>query len=183
MSASNRSKWICAALSAVLAAAMLTPQVKAADLQAIEARLQQLEDREDIRALILAYGRALDGRDFHAFAGLFAEDAGEWVGGLGSAKGRDAIFELMDSTIGHNPQSSSQSNFHVFSNEQIVIDGDTAGAVTKWIFVVQDQTENSPQWLYLGHYNDTYIREEGDWRFLRREAFTDIPVQDTPAVD
>src|SRR3970282_1300439 len=49
------------------------------------ARVQVLEDREEIRELLLAYGRALDSRDFIAFSELFAEDEGEWIGGLASA--------------------------------------------------------------------------------------------------
>ncbi|HEU4617975.1 MAG TPA: hypothetical protein VFV10_08030 [Gammaproteobacteria bacterium] len=28
-----------------------------------------------------------------------------------------------------------------------------------------------------GHYDGTFVREDGRWRFLRREAFTDIPAQ------
>ncbi len=64
--------------------------------------MQVLEDREEIRALILAYGQAHDHRDYRTFASLFAA-SGEWIGGLGSAKGPDAIFALMDKSIGHNP--------------------------------------------------------------------------------
>jgi uncharacterized protein (TIGR02246 family) len=149
---------------------------RAADLESLEARLKTLEDREEIRELLLAYGRALDSRDFVAFADLFAEQEGEWVGGLGSAKGRKAIFELMDASIGHNAPRTGPGSFHVFSNEQIAVDGDSAAATTKWIFVMQGEGE-SPRWVYLGHYDDTFVRENGRWRFLRREAFTDIPAQ------
>src|SRR5215471_2607813 len=70
----------------------------AADLESLAARVQVLEDREAIRALILAYGQAHDHRDYRTFANLFASN-GEWVGGLGTAKGPDAIFQLMDKTI------------------------------------------------------------------------------------
>lgn len=147
---------------------------RAADLEALAARVQQLEDREEIRELILAYGRALDSRDFVAFAELFARDDGEWVGGFGSARGRDAIFELMDSTIGHDPDPAGHGSFHVLTNERIDVDGDTATGVTKWIFVMPGDGGN-PRWVYLGHYDDQFIRENGRWRFLRREAFTDLP--------
>ena len=75
---------------------------RAVDLDSLAARVQVLEDREAIRALILAYGQAHDHRDYKTFASLFAAN-GEWVGGLGSAKGPEAIFALMDKTIGHNP--------------------------------------------------------------------------------
>jgi hypothetical protein len=152
------------------------PPVYGADLESLAARVQVLEDREDIRALILAYGAAHDNRDYRTFSELFAE-AGEWVGGLGTAKGPAAIFELMDSTIGHNPQPNGSGTYHVMSNEQIVINGDLASATTKWIYVAPGDDGN-PRWVFLGHYDDQFIRERGVWKFLRREAPADIPASE-----
>jgi hypothetical protein len=40
----------------------------------IAARLQRLEDREQILELLTAYGATLDRHDFAAFGRLFAED-------------------------------------------------------------------------------------------------------------
>ena len=160
----------------VAAPLTITPHALADDLESLAARVQELEDREEIRELLLAYGRALDSRDFVAFSDLFAEEEGEWIGGLGAAKGREAIFKLMDETIGHNRPRTGPPSFHVFSNEQISVDGDRASATTKWIFVMQND-ETNPRWVYLGHYDDTFIREDGRWRFLKRQAFTDIPTQ------
>jgi 3-phenylpropionate/cinnamic acid dioxygenase small subunit len=159
-----------------VAAFFAAPLVLADDLDLLAARVQELEDREEIRELLLAYGRALDSRDFVSFSELFAEEEGEWVGGLGAAKGRQAIFELMDKSIGHNRPRTGPPSYHVFSNEQISVDGDQASATTKWIFVMQND-ETSPRWVYLGHYDDTFVREDGRWRFLKRQAFTDIPAQ------
>jgi 3-phenylpropionate/cinnamic acid dioxygenase small subunit len=158
------------------ATVLAAPALAATDIESLAARVQALEDREEIRELLLAYGRALDSRDFIAFSNLFSEEEGEWVGGLGAAKGRTAIFELMDASIGHNAPRTGPGSHHVFSNEQIEVDGDRASATTKWIFVMQGE-ETSPRWVYLGHYDDTFVREDGRWRFLRREAFTDIPAQ------
>jgi 3-phenylpropionate/cinnamic acid dioxygenase small subunit len=142
----------------------------------LETRLKALEDRDEIRSLLIEYGRALDEKDFGAFASLFAKTEGEWIGGLGRAKGEAAIRELMESTIGRNAAAGPPTSFHVLSNESIDVDGDRATAVTKWVFVRQNAARN-PEWVFLGHYDDTFIRENGRWRFLRREAFTDIPVQ------
>ena len=162
------------ALGAVL---LVEPRAaEAQDLAALAARVQVLEDREDIRELILAYGRAHDGRDYRNFAALFAKE-GEWVGGLGSAKGPAAIFELMDRTIGHNPQPGGSGTFHVLTNEQIEIDGDRASATTKWIYITPGD-DGAPQTVFLGHYDDLFIRENGEWKFLRREAPVDIPIPD-----
>lgn len=151
------------------------PPSYADDLDALAARVQVLEDREEIRALIMAYGAAHDNRDYETFASLFAENDGEWVGGLGSAKGRRAIFELMDRTIGHNPQPGGSGTYHLLTNDRIEIDGDLASATTKWVYVTPGE-DGSPRMVFLGHYDDKFIRENGRWKFLRREAPADIPV-------
>jgi hypothetical protein len=122
--------------------------------------------------LILAYGQAHDHRDYRTFAGLFATN-GEWIGGLGSAQGPDAIFALMDKSIGHNPLPQGSGTFHVMTNEQIEIDGDRASSTTKWLYLLPDD-DQSPKLTYLGHYADQFIRERGQWKFLRRQSFSDI---------
>jgi uncharacterized protein (TIGR02246 family) len=159
---------------AILGAVLAQQPLRAADLESLAARVQVLEDREDIRALILAYGAAHDHRDYRTFASLFAKQ-GEWVGGLGSAKGPDAIFELMNRTIGHDPKPNGSGTFHVMTNDQIKINGDRASATTKWIYITPND-ENAPKLVFLGHYDDQFIRENGQWKFLRREAPADIPV-------
>lgn len=141
---------------------------------AIEVRLQQLEDREEIRALLIEYGRTLDARDFKSFSELFANNGGEWNGGMGVAKGPVAIRKLMEETIGNNTGGINAPNFHVFNNEVIEVNDDTATAVSKWTFVVQGE-DNRPQWVYLGHYNDKLIREKGRWKFLQRKVTGAIP--------
>jgi uncharacterized protein (TIGR02246 family) len=142
------------------------------DLARLAGRVQVLEDREDIRALILAYGAAHDHRDYRTFASLFAKE-GEWVGGLGSAKGPEAIFELMNRTIGHDPKPGGSGTYHVMTNDQIKIDGDRASATTKWLYLTPGE-DNAPRMVFLGHYDDQFVRENGEWKFLRREAPVDI---------
>jgi uncharacterized protein (TIGR02246 family) len=145
------------------------------DLESLAARVAVLEAREEIRALIMAYGQAHDNRDYRTFANLFASN-GEWVGGLGSAKGPQAIFELMDRTIGHNPQPNGSGTYHVMTNDQIKVDGDRASSTTKWLYVTPGEN-NTPTLVFLGRYVDEFIRENGEWKFLRREAPADIPAR------
>jgi uncharacterized protein (TIGR02246 family) len=160
-------------ITIVLCTLLFCLHAQAASIDDISERLLVLETREEIRALILAYGRAHDGRDYQAFAALFAKE-GEWIGGMGSAKGPDAIFKLMDESIGHNPQPEGSGTFHIMSNEQIDVAGDRASSVTKWVYVTKS-ADNTPSWTYLGHYVDQFIRENGVWKFLRRQSFRDIP--------
>jgi len=142
----------------------------------LEERLQQLEDREEIRQLLINYGRCLDQRDFAAFSHLFAEKDGEWIGGMGKAKGSQAIHRLMEESIGTNAGLNNAS-FHVFTNEIISLAGDRATATTKWIFVVNGEA-NHPQPLFMGHYEDDLVREKGSWKFLRRAVYSDIPTDE-----
>jgi hypothetical protein len=161
----------------VLVASAITGIVQAQTPPALEVRIAALEAREEIRELIYEYGRTLDTRDFIAFSNLFAAATGTWDGGMGVATGRDAIFELMDSTIGHAPEPAEPRSHHVMTNIRIEVDGNAATATTKWIFVVPS-ANGEPRWQFLGHYDDEFVRQDGKWYFLRRKAFTDIPVQD-----
>jgi hypothetical protein len=142
--------------------------------EALESRLQKLEDREEIRQLLKDYGRFLDQRDFASFSQLFAEKEGEWIGGMGQAKSPEAIRKLMEDTIGKSTGKEVPPNYHLFMNDSIHINGNQADALTKWMFVVQGE-KGGPQPLYLGHYEDTFIRENGRWKFLKRIVHTDIP--------
>jgi hypothetical protein len=143
----------------------------------LETRLQRLQDREEIGLLLTDYGRFLDRRDFAAFSQLFAEKEGEWIGGMGRAKTPQAIRKLMEDTIGKDTNKISSPNYHLFTKERIFVNGDQAQAPCRWIFVVQGQS-GQPQPFYLGHYEDTLIRENGRWKFLRRIVYGDIPADD-----
>jgi 3-phenylpropionate/cinnamic acid dioxygenase small subunit len=146
--------------------------------ESIENRLQRLEDREEIRQLLMDYGRYLDQRDFANFSALFAENGGEWIGGMGKAKGPKLIRKLMEDTIGSDTTDKSGGpNRHLFTNETIRVSGNEAGATTKWIFMVQNSSKQ-PQPFYVGHYDDTFVRENGRWKFLKRVVFSDIPTDD-----
>jgi hypothetical protein len=38
-----------------------------------------------------------------------------------------------------------------------------------------DQRDWPAQTLLLGHYMDAFVRESGEWKFQRRQAYGDIP--------
>ena len=134
------------------------------------ARLQRLEDIEAIRVVLLDYGRTLDARDFAAYSRLFAKD-GEWVGGLGTVRGPAAIQAFMEKNIG---SPNRAHNYHLLSNFVIDVKGDKATAWSRWAFVVP-AADGKPTLAQGGRYEDSLIRENGQWKFQRREAFTDLP--------
>lgn len=137
----------------------------------IAARLQRLEDMEEIRTLLLDYGRHLDSRDLAAYSKLFAKD-GEWVGGFGSAKGPAGILAFMEKNLGTGPNRGN--SFHILSNFVIEVKGDTATAWSRWTFVVPG-ADGKPAISQAGRYDDTFVREDGRWKFKRRAASNDTP--------
>ena len=169
--------WLSALLVAVFTAGVPLAVPGADPDTDLAARLQVLEDREAIRELLIEYGRTLDERDFEAFSKLFSSNGGEWNGGMGVARGPAEIREMMENTIGRNTLGINAPNFHIFNNETIEVDGDTATAVSKWSFIVQGDDQR-PQWVYLGHYHDKLVRENGIWKFRQRVVTGAIPGAD-----
>jgi uncharacterized protein (TIGR02246 family) len=142
----------------------------------VDARLRRLEDREQIHQLFAEYKTVLDRKDFSAYAALFAEN-GEFVAGPQQAKGRAAIQALVDGMLGNLLGSAVGEDFHVLVNPQVELDpddADRARAQLTWLYVVKGE-DGAPALAKLGHYDDELVREAGRWRFLRREAPTDIP--------
>ena len=137
----------------------------------IAARLQRLEDIEEIRTVLLDYGRFLDSRDLAAYSRLFAKD-GEWVGGFGSSKGPAEILAFMQKNLGTGPNRNN--SYHILSNFEIDVKGDTATEWSRWTFIVP-AADGKPVISQAGRYDDTLIREEGRWKFKRRVASNDIP--------
>ena len=138
---------------------------------ALAARLQRLEDIEEIRTLLLDYGRFLDARDLPAYSRLFAKD-GEWVGGFGSAQGPAGILAFMEKNLGTGPNRGN--TYHILSNFVIDVKGDTATAWSRWTFITP-AADGKPVISQAGRYDDTLVRENGKWRFKRRTASNDIP--------
>jgi 3-phenylpropionate/cinnamic acid dioxygenase small subunit len=140
------------------------------DNASLAARVKHLEDLEEIRTVLTDYGRFLDARDFSSYSQLFAKD-GEWFGGLGKVQGPAAIQGFMEKSIG---TTNPGHNYHLLSNFEIEVHGDTASAWSRWAFVVAGP-DKKPTIAQGGHYDDTLVREDGQWRFKRRKASTDLP--------
>ena len=136
--------------------------------QPLERRLQRLEDANEIRNLLLDYGRHLDSRDFKSYAALFARD-GEWVGGFGSVAGPANIQAFMEKNMGTG--ANRRNDYHLLSNFVVTVNGDTATAWSRWAFVVPGQSGAAI--AQAGRYDDTLVRENGRWRFKKRVASND----------
>jgi len=132
----------------------------------IAARLQRFEDKAEIEAVLLDYGRYLDSRDFAGYASLFAKD-GEWIGGFGTVKAAE-IKAFMEKAMG---TQNTAKNYHLLSNFVITVNGDTATAWSRWAFVVPG--ERGAAIAQAGRYDDQFVRENGKWKFKKRVASND----------
>jgi uncharacterized protein (TIGR02246 family) len=132
----------------------------------LAARLKVFEDKAEIEALLLDYGRYLDSRDFAGYASLFAKD-GQWIGGFGTVPAAD-IKAFMEKAMG---MQNTAKNYHLLSNFVITVKGDTATAWSRWAFVVPSQ--QGAAIAQAGRYDDELVRENGRWKFKKRVASND----------
>jgi uncharacterized protein (TIGR02246 family) len=135
---------------------------------ALAARVQVLEDRDAIRALLVSYASTLDNRDFAGFEQLWAKDA-EFIGGGGnSAKGPAAIRELLQGLLKKNAAPVPGRDFHLVMNQTIDVTGGTATGFSRGTWVVTNP-ENRLQVSIIANYYDQFVREDGRWKFKRHQ--------------
>jgi uncharacterized protein (TIGR02246 family) len=159
-----------AALATVLVwLALPDPGVAAAPpAQGLEDRMQRIEDHMAIEQLLMEYGRAVDNRDWAAFAALFTDD-GEWKGAQGSYRGPKQIRESMDRIFTAAAADIPKgSNFHLLTNVIIDLNGDHATASSKFIFYKMNGAK--PEAQVAGRYEDRLVRVGRAWKFQQRLA-------------
>jgi hypothetical protein len=137
------------------------------DPAALEARVQKLEDREEIAQLLVDYGLTLDRRDFTTYSQLFAAK-GTWSGSIGTFTGPAEIKAAMDKAFNVAAKPTGDGSFHLITNPIIEVHGDQATAISKWTYV--RIVDKKPVIAIAGRYDDELVRENGHWRFLHRVA-------------
>jgi hypothetical protein len=64
-------------------------------------------------------------------------------------------------------------SYHSMTSFDVTVNGDTGTAWSRWTWVVVG-ADGRPRVERAGHYEDTLIRERGEWKFKTRQAFTEI---------
>jgi uncharacterized protein (TIGR02246 family) len=135
---------------------------------ALADRVQTLEDRDAIRALLVRYATTLDERDFAGFEQLWAKDA-EFFGGAGNvAKGPAAIRDLLRGLLTKNGSSTPGRDFHLVMNQTVDVAGDTATGFSRGTWV-STNAEGRLQVTIIANYYDQFVREDGRWKFRRHQ--------------
>lgn len=161
-------------LTALLA---LLPALAAAQGSAptLEQRLQHVEDVLAIQRILVDYAATQDAHDYDGYAALFARD-GEWVNGKNVYKGRDAIHKMLVDLYGTPPPGYvNNESFHISYDAQIDVRGDHATAHSRHLLIMRGPG-GEPTPMLAGRYEDELIREDGQWKILKR---IDTPVMPT----
>lgn len=131
-------------------------------LAALEARLQNLEDRQAIRDCVVRLARGDDRLDRELFLTVFHPD------GTDDHKGFNGTPEEFFDWIYDTHKRFHKTTLHHLTNQSCDIDGDTAHTETYWIFSGSNvDGKNSISW---GRYLDRLERRDGHWKIAFRYA-------------
>ena len=133
----------------------------------LTARVQRLEDLEDIRSTWLDYCMRLDSGDLEALGDVFTEDAALEMDGLaagldGRYEGRRAIIDDFYERTESGGAEEAAPRFmtgHLSTNMQIQLDGDEATTLAYFFEIVADNL------VLVGTYQHRFRREPDRWRF------------------
>lgn len=169
-----RTGYLALAAAAALAAYSVG---NAAGSDTLASRVQALEDEKDVREVLVKYGEFLDARDYRGYAALFAKD-GVWSGGFGTFTGPAAIEAMLEKNMGtHEAGYVNKDNFHLNTTMVVHVDGNTATARSRYLFVTRSD-DNRPTVALAGRYVDELVREDGAWKIKTRKSHGVIPYRD-----
>ena len=126
------------------------------------AQLQWLVDRALISDLMLTFARALDERDWDAYAATYTEDGVLNIGGFVELRGREAIRAATASPRGLGGYSGT---WHGSSNHAITVSGDSATlhSYLLGVHMLSDSTRDHADGA--GWYDCELVRTSDGWRF------------------
>jgi ketosteroid isomerase-like protein len=122
-----------------------------------------MTDEEAIRRTLSEYCQLLDDGRFDEWADIFATDA-TFVPLGHLVTGRDAIRSWAYETF---PDIDGIGR-HLTINPIVDVDGESA--VAKSDVLMLRPSPDGPRAVLVGEYHDTLVREDGRWRFARREV-------------
>jgi uncharacterized protein (TIGR02246 family) len=126
----------------------------------LEDDVRALLDGDAIRDLVRRYAHHAWRGEAAGAAALFAEQGVMDTGDRPPLVGRDAI-------LAEYTQAFGQSVFHPFVHNHVIeIDGDGA---TGTCYLDLRAVVDGQRMTGHGHYDDEYVREQGEWKFARRK--------------
>jgi hypothetical protein len=159
-------------LAAAAASGCATPGQQAG----LAERVQLLEDRQAIAALLERFFEYQETRQMVNYANLFAKD-GEMILRRGRTSGGPAgILGQRGTDEADTPAPANTIRMrHILSNVHIEVQGDTAEAQSRFTLLSVGD-DNRPRVGGTGRYRDDLVRENGEWKILRRVIYRDLPL-------
>ena len=144
-----------------------------ARLAALEAEVEQLRAREAIRELRARYHECINEGHYDRIPDLFTEDAVLEFGYLGQARGREKIGRFF--AAGPKLLQFVKQFIH---NHVIELEGEGGSGFS---YMEAKSISGGVAYLVAGRYDDTYVRQGGEWRFsrMRFEPYFTVPFRDT----
>ena len=121
-----------------------------------------MDDECAIRRLMAHYCHLVDDGAFDELLQLWADDAQLVLRGE-TATGPAAIVAVISGL-----QTPERRGIHVGANAIIDVEGDTARALSDFVFMRREGTPD-PIVKFVGRYADQFVRTHEGWRFRRRE--------------
>jgi len=129
-------------------------------------RSRRTADEVEIAKLLAKLGQMADDGDLSEYAQLFTED-GSWTGPAGDTRtGRADIIAGAQQRRDDGIQGPGTNSFHLISNINIEVDGDTATGKTYYHYY--RNADATPQLTTMGVYRDEFRRTPEGWRMAKR---------------
>jgi hypothetical protein len=136
-------------------------------------------DRAEIENLSNRYMVAVDAGDIETVMSAWAEDGVlDWVRGVehGAAAIRKAMSGFGGAaaakSIPDGATSRPRTRHHIL-NHVINIEGNTAKSTAYWFALTNNTPQKDVQLLYMGHYEDELVKQNGKWLFKKRKVFNE----------
>jgi len=141
-----------------------------ARLSALEAKVRELADLEEIRDLRFRYHEYVNEAKFSEIASLFTEDGELLFGHLGNAYGRDEINRFFGGLLvkpdargkTKEPRLSRVRQF--IHNHVVEIHGDRANGFS---YLEAKPVYKGESYVVAARYDDEYVRHNGEWKFKK----------------
>lgn len=130
----------------------------------LEQRVDRLESREEIRALLVRYCLAVDDRDFDALSELFTEEAVlRQASGVIKGDGRQGVMQYF---LDHLPNLGPTNHF--VHGEVIEFDDSDPDRATGIVTSHAEVFRQGAPMITAMRYLDSFRRVDGAWRFAER---------------
>jgi len=148
-----------------------------ARVEALEARVLELEDEREIRELLSRYGFTADTCNDEAFVQLYTEDGTMKLSlpnsplsddPIGVWQGQDRVREFITNPIGHHSARLYGKSMHVNDNTVTHVDGDEAVANSYQFAIVVD--ESGVKLMSAGNNQWQLRKVDGKWYIKERRG-------------